>query len=293
MPARRGAAWSRAEPAVPPLHTRELALTARAKPVRARAHSSACLVAAGLGAVFLVSPARADLKVRSPNVEWQEVEFEHNGLYTFDRRKSALNGNQSYTFELGYGITPWWFAEVEAETQALSGQNIRLNARTLENIFQLLPQGKYWLDLGLFAEFSQSVIPGEPSVVTAGPILQKETAGPFGTTALHTLNAFFAREVGHDRGDRTGLFLATQSRLRLHPLFEPGVEIYYNVADLGRPGRLADQELFVGPVFAGAYALGRIGLPGKVKYDAGFLFGATPQTPRGAVRWRFEYELPF
>jgi hypothetical protein len=267
----------------------------RARCVRARLSSSAALVMlAGLGALALPAPARADLKVRSPIVEWQEVEFEHNGLYTFDKGKSALNGNQSYTFELGYGVTPWWEVELEGETQAISGSNIRLNARTIENTFQLLPQGKYWLDLGLFAEFSNSVIPGEPSELTAGPILQKESPAPFGSaTMLHTLNVLFTREVGQGRGSRTGGFVAAQSRLRLHPLFEPGVELYYNVDDLGRPGRFADQELFVGPAFTGAYVLGRFGLPGAVKYEVGYLFGATPQTPRGAVRWRFEYELQF
>lgn len=143
------------------------------------------------------------------------------------------------------------------------------------------------------AEYSQSVIPHEPSEIVLGPILQKEAPGPFGTTMLHTLKAFFTKEVGHDRSHRTGLFLAAQSRLRLHLLFEPGVEIYCNVDDVGRPGRLADQEVFVGPAFTGAYALGRVGLLGAVKYEAGYLFGATPQTPRGAVRWRFEYELSF
>lgn len=262
-----------------------------------RAHArldafAARLALACLGALPL-APAHAELRVFSPIVTWQEFEFEQNGLYTFDRSKSAKNGNQSYTFELGYGVTPWWLVELEGETEALPGQNFRLNARTLENTFQLLPQGKYWIDLGLFAEFSQSVIQGEPSDVTLGPILQKETPGILGTTMLHTLNAFFTRGVGHNHGDGTGLFVAAQSRVRLHPLFEPGVELYYNVADVGRPGRFADQELFVGPVFTGAYVLSRISIPGAVKYEAGYLFGATQQTPRGAVRWQFEYELPF
>lgn len=263
---------------------------------RVRARLSSCaawLAVACLGTLILPAPACAELKVRYPFVTWREFEFEHNGLVTSDKRKSALNGNQSYTYELGYGVTPWWQVEVEAETQAISGSNIRLNARTLENTFQLLPQGKYWLDLGLFAEFSNSVIPSVPSEIVLGPILQKEAPGPFGATTLHTLNTFFTREVGHNRGDRTGLFIAAQSRLRLHPLFEPGVEVYYNVEDVGRPGRLADQELFVGPVFTGAYVLGRAGLPGKVKYEIGYLFGATPQSPRGAVRWRVEYGIAF
>jgi hypothetical protein len=31
----------------------------------------------------------------------------------------------------------------------------------------------------------------------------------------------------------------------------------------------------------------------QIKYKAGYLFGATPDSPRAAVRWRFEYELAF
>jgi hypothetical protein len=252
-----------------------------------------CLAAAFAEMLAFASPASAELKVRSPLVTWREAEFEHNGLLTFDKRKSGLNGNQSYTYELGYGVTPWWQIELEVETQALAGQNHRLKARTIENTFQLLPQGKYWLDLGLFVEYANLVVSGEPSEIVIGPILQKEAPGFFGATTLHTVNAFLTREVGHNRGDRTGLFVAAQSRLRLHPLFEPGVELYYSVNDVRRSGRFADQEVFAGPVLAGAYALGRAGLPGKVKYEVGYLFGATAQSSRGAVRWRFEYELSF
>ena len=263
--------------------------------IAARLLASIAGVLAGLlGSSLQAPPALAELKVRSPIVEWREVEVEHNGLVTFDRRKSGLDGNQSYTFELGYGVTPWWQLEAEVETQAVAGQNLRINARTIENTFQLLPQGKYWLDLGFFAEISNSVIRSEPSQVTLGPILQKETAALFGAAPmLHTLNAFFTRAMGHASGDETGLFVTAQSRLRLNPLFEPGIEVFLNVADLGRPGRLRDQELFVGPVVAGGYGLSRYGVPGKLRYEVGYLFGATPETPRSAVRWRLEYELPF
>ncbi len=30
-----------------------------------------------------------------------------------------------------------------------------------------------------------------------------------------------------------------------------------------------------------------------LKYEAGYLFGITSATPRGAVRWNFEYEMAF
>jgi hypothetical protein len=32
---------------------------------------------------------------------------------------------------------------------------------------------------------------------------------------------------------------------------------------------------------------------GAIKYEAGYLFGATRDSPRGAVHRRFEYELAF
>jgi hypothetical protein len=225
----------------------------------------ACLGACGVAAE-LSAPAHADLKVRSPIVDFREIEFEHNGLVTFDKRKSPLNGQQSYTFELGYGVTPWWFPELEFETEALPGEgNLHLNARTFENTFQLLPQGKYWLDLGFFAEYSNGVGGSVPSEITFGPILQKEAPGFAGATMLHTLNVFFTKEVGPARSERTGLFAAWQSRLQLNPRFEPGVEIYYSVEDIGRPGRLANQDLLTGPMVHGAYGLGRFGLPGAIK----------------------------
>jgi hypothetical protein len=32
---------------------------------------------------------------------------------------------------------------------------------------------------------------------------------------------------------------------------------------------------------------------GKLKYEVGYLFGLTQATPRGTIRWRLEYEIPF
>ena len=92
---------------------------------------------------------------------------------------------------------------------------------------------------------------------------------------------FFTREVRPGRSDRTGLFAAWQSRLQVDPRFEPGVEIYYNVEDIGWPGRLADQELLTGPMVHDAYALRHFGLRGAIKYEAGHLFGARRDSPRG------------
>jgi hypothetical protein len=32
---------------------------------------------------------------------------------------------------------------------------------------------------------------------------------------------------------------------------------------------------------------------GKLAYEVGYLWGLTPQSGRGAIRWRLEYEITF
>jgi hypothetical protein len=114
----------------------------------------------------------ADFQVRSPIVEYREFEFEHNGSVTFDS-KSELNKDQSYTFSLGLGVMPFWKIELEGETEAPPGQNLSYTATTLENTFQLTPQGKYWADLGFFFEYSQGALRDSTNTVKFGPIVQK------------------------------------------------------------------------------------------------------------------------
>jgi hypothetical protein len=121
-------------------------------------------------------------------------------------------------------------------------------------------------------------------------LVQKEVDDVLGEDTLHTLNVFFSKEIGHNRSDATPLLVSWQSRIRLHPQFEPGVELYSAIDDIAAPGKLADQQHRIGPIFAGLYPFYRFG---KIKYEAGYLFGLTHATESGAVRWRLEYEIPF
>jgi len=107
---------------------------------------------------------------------------------------------------------------------------------------------------------------------------------------LHTVNLFFEKDVGYFGSSRTGFVPAWQSRVLLNRYFQPGFEIYGDIGDVGRAGKFNDQEYFVGPVFVGSYGLARYG---KIKYEVGYLFGITPSTPRGTLRWKFEYEISF
>ena len=252
----------------------------------------ALAVAATLaGAVLAPRPAHAELKVRQPQVDYLEFELEHNGLVTFGAKGSGLDHAQSYTNEIEYGVTPWWMTGLEGELEvAGGGGHLMWNAVTWENLFQLTETGKYWANIGFFAEYSRGTLRGEPDSFLAGPIVQKELNNVFGVDTRHTLNVFFAHDVGRFSGRGTALEIGWQSVALLHPLFAPGFEYYAAIDDVGRAGPTRDQTHYIGPVVTGLLRLDRFG---KLKYEAGYLFGLTPASGNGAVRWRLEYEVVF
>ena len=245
--------------------------------------------AVALGMVTQRSPARAELQVRMPTVDYRELEFEHNGLFTFDKDRT-LGGQQSYTNSIGYGVTPWWEIELEGETNSVPDTSVHYTATTMENTFQITPPGKYAFNLGFFAEYSQSALKTEPNSFAFGPIVQKELYNTLGFDSLHTLNVFFERDVGHNASRATGFEVAWQSRLLLNPYIDPAIEYYGFIDDLGNAGQFSQQQHFIGPVVLGAVSLSPYG---KVKYEVGYMFGMTPASPRGAIRWQLEYEIAF
>jgi hypothetical protein len=255
-----------------------------------RAPRTLAALALPLGLLALCPSARAEFKLRYPIVDYREFEFEHNGDTTFDKRGSGKSNDQSYTNEIELGVTPFWTLGLEGERAAEPGENLRYEATTVENIFQLTPQGKYWADLGFFAEYSHAASRADADSVTFGPLVQKELSDVLGVDSLHTLNLLVSKEIGRNRSDATPLFFAWQSRIRLHPLFEPGIELFSGIDDIESPGKLADQQHRAGPMFAGVYNLAPFG---KLRYEAGYLFGLTRATEKGTARWRLEYEIPF
>ena len=252
-------------------------------------HMGSAAAAVSLLTVLAPVPAQADMKVRSPFVEWREFEIEHNGLVTFGPKGSASDRAQSYTTAIGYGLTEWWKIELEGEMSSGGGKTLVWNATTIENYFQLTERGKYIFDVGFFAEYSQATGLA-PNSVVFGPILYKELPDVLGVSTGHTLNVFFSRDIGGGSGRQTGLEIAWQSLALLHPLFAPGVEYFASIADLGKSGTYNQQEHFIGPVVTGALSFAPYG---KLKYQVGYLFGLTTATPPRAVRWKLEYEFVF
>ncbi|MGE5271736.1 MAG: hypothetical protein ACM3JG_18910 [Thiohalocapsa sp.] len=238
-----------------------------------------------------MAAATADeFKLRYPVIEYRELEVEHNGAVTFDRRNSGKNNAQTYTNELEYAFIPEWKVGLEAALEASPGQNLRWEASALENYVQLTPQGKYWADLAAFVEFERPTSSKSAPSITFGPLVQKEIPNVFGIDTVHTANLLFTKEVGHLADPGTPVLAAWQSRLRLHPMFEPGFEYYGGIEDIGHAGSLSDQQHRIGPMLAGLYAFPPYG---KLKYEAGYLFGLTAAAEKGVARWRLEYEIAF
>lgn len=259
-----------------------------ARPTRGQIKNIVAALAFG-ASLLATAPAAADLQVRYPTIDEGEWEFEHNGLVTIDSRKSGKNGLQSYTGSISYGATPFWKLEIEGEASAGGGQSLRGDALTFENTFQLTPPGKYFIDIGFFAEYSQTRGRRSPNEIVFGPIFQKELPNVFGVDTLHTLNLFLGREVGPHASSATSFKYAWQSRLLLNPYLDPAIEFYGSIENLGRAGRYATQEHFVGPALVGGIGLGF----GKLKYEIGYMFGLSEAAPRGAVRWKMELEFRF
>jgi len=268
-----------------------MTLAAIGLPMRwmARPARRAAVVVAAIASLLAAPAAKADLQVRYPTVEEGEFEFEHNGLVTIDPSHADRNGLQSYTASLGYGVTSFWKFELEGEFAAGGGQPFTGDAVTLENTFQLTPQGKYFIDIGFFAEYSQTRGRHNPNEFVMGPIFQKELRDVLGVDTLHTLNLFFGHEVGPNASGATSFEYAWQSRLLLNPYLDPALEFYGTIENLGRAGRYATQFHVGGPALVGGINLS----PGKLKYEVGYMFGLSDAAPRGSVRWKLELEFRF
>jgi hypothetical protein len=241
-------------------------------------------------------PAAADYHIFSPyEIDVGELELEHNGDATFDRRRD-LGGATSYTTEIGTGLTPWWHSEIEFGFDRAPGdaQPTLLTQLVTENTFQLTEPGEAFADFGFYVEYGQSLGRGRnagPNEITFGPLIAKD----IGRTT-HTVNLFFTRQLGPDQ-DTQGLDFsyAWQSRWNIWQPLSPAVEIYGDAGILGSSPGLSRQQLLAGPVAIGALRLASLGLGqgGQLKYELGWLFGATPATAAGTLRWRAELELPF
>ena len=223
----------------------------------------------------------ADFKVYYPNVTQGEFEFENRAFDTFDQNPGRGN-ERNVTSELGYGVTNYWFAEIENEFEKGPQDQWRYHALGLENVFQLTEPGEKWLDLGFFAEYEFAMQRGNSDGFIFGPILQKQ----FGRTIV-TANLLVAADIGGDAPEDPQFNYSVEVKYLLTPLFQPGFQLF------GAPGafsgfqRFSQQDNRAGPVLFGEIHTA----PGKIKYEAGYLVGLTHDSPSGTLKFLLEYEI--
>lgn len=234
-----------------------------------------------VGALLLTSVARADpaAKVHMPTVVQGEVEFELLGGYQWWRDNEDSRERQ-FIGEIGYGVTSWWKTEVGIGATRVPDQSYKLDEIEWENIFALTEPGRYWLDLGLFAELAYDHPVGRKAIAL-GPMFQKEI-----DVVQANLNVLFERELGAGAEPGAAINYEWQIKWRGNPRFEPGLQGF---GTLGRTNDFGHQtQGNIGPAFFGQIPTGG---RSKLKYDAALLFGLNRNTPDTTIRFEIEYEM--
>jgi len=241
----------------------------------------------GIASAVLVltgnAQAQQSLEVLSPYVVKGEAEIETQGALGYDRTSSSSQG-QDIIGSFGYSPNTYWRSELESEFERSSGpeQKIRYSSINSENTFELTEPGEYWIDTAVFAELD--VGRDHTPDNTLFGLLVGKTVGHVEGTA----NFLLHKDFGGNQGlTPLGFAYSDQTKYRIIPAFEPGIEIY---GDTQGREKFADQQLSVGP-----------GIFGKIptydaqalKYQLAYLRGATPATPDNTVRWLVEYEFYF
>ncbi|MCG6872201.1 MAG: FTR1 family protein [Gammaproteobacteria bacterium] len=249
----------------------------------------------GMAAAFLVltatavlglapAPGEASQKVYSPRIEKGELELEFRGHVDRDA-SDELDGGRKDKYEIGLGVTDWWFSSVFVEFEKTPGGDLHHEASAWENIFQLTEPGKHWLDAGLYLEYEMPVDGGHPDKLEAKLLLER-TSGRL----VHTANLVLAREVGGGASSDVELEYAWRTGYRYRQEFEPGFEVYGTAGTLDDLRVDGGQEAQAGPVVRGKLRPGgRSGL----RYELGYLLGLNSATPDGSLKWLLEYEYVY
>ncbi len=241
-----------------------------------------------LACVSASGPASAAYsKIKSPIVHQGEFELETYG-YVTDDDANAKDGKNRFKSAVGYGFTDYWFMEVESEWGNNPGKRFGHRAIEIENRFQFVPQGTYAIDIGGYAAWESSTQTNSADKLKFGPIFRTQI-----DDFVFTLNPFISAEIGKHSTKDPEFTYALQAKYLAHPMFSPGVEIYGEPGQIGNFNRLSSQDHAMGPVITGVILGAPLGLPGKLKYEAGVLFGLTSGTAARIYKGGLEYEFTF
>ena len=218
-------------------------------------------------------------KVYMPSVVQGELELELNGGYQKWKNHDDDKERQ-LVFEVAYGFTSWWKSEFAVGYTRVPGESYKLDELEWENIFALTEPGRYWADVGFFAELARDHANGK-NVLEVGPLFQHESGA-----IQSNLNFLLERELGSAAEPGAGLSYAWQVKWRGNPTFEPGAQGFGSLGRTNDFGHATEHK--IGPAFFGQTALGG---RNKLKYNGAVLFGLNNNTPDTTIQFTLEYEM--
>lgn len=226
-----------------------------------------------------------DFEVRLPKVDVHELEYDQKFAVTRDRRASKRN-EQSLIGELEYGFSRWWSTAIEAQWERPGGvsESLSSDSLTWENRFQLSKPDNDWADVGLFLEYERNIA-GAPDQLRVGPLLGRR----FGESTSANLNLLLVENLGHGATGSPAVNYAIQVRHDLSKFFAPGFEAYGGPEWVQATNARQDRHR-VGPVLFGVLPLGDVA---DIRYEVGYLFGLSHDTPSGTFKFLLGYEKTF
>ncbi len=248
------------------------------------ARSVAALTFTALAMLITLSSAfAAELKINPPTEEEGQVSLEDNSALVL-RRGHSSDPHQTHFAELGYGVTEYWWTEIEGHWESDSG-GLKYRTADFENAFRVLREGQWLPVTSLFLEYDQPTDGKTPSTATIGGLFGK-TFGPSRTV----INLLLDHDMGRNAGTGVRLRYNGISTWEILPEIAPGIEFFGEPGKLGDFGRTGAQDHRVGPVLHGATEIEEIG---DFAYNIGYVFGVTPAAPRGTLVWRLEFGRDF
>ena len=248
------------------------------------ASGAPALFAAVLAVLALAGPAlAADFKINPPSMEPGEISIEDNSAVVTSRGGSN-DPKHSHFAELGYGVTEFWWTEVEGHWE--SGEDgLQFRTVDFENAFRVLRQGTWWPETAIFVEYDHAVDRSSPEQATLGGLFRKDF-GPSSTV----LNLLFDHDLGRNAKTGVKLRYTGLSTWQIIPELAPGIEVFGEAAKVPHFSSAAGQDHRLGPAISGGLDIAGLG---EFGYNIAYLFGLTPTSPNGTIVWRLELDFRF
>lgn len=236
---------------------------------------------------FLSTAALAGDQVYSPIVEKAEWEFESRALFSHDK-DPAISGAQNHVFEIGYGLTSNWATSLLIEVERSPGEKARATHLAWENIIQLTPQGKYWLDAGAYIELEKG-LNGDANEIETKLLLEKQIG-----KIIVTLNPILKKNISVTDTPGVKFGYSWRTVYRLNRKLGFGFEGYGQLGEIRRFLPVSEQYHTIGPALLGRLPFGSsLFKGGHLKYDLAYLQGLTRGTPTSSYQLNLEYEVQF